>query len=90
MKEAFLSTYLQEEAKKNIVTCLAWVIFALTLLVVGIAAGITLIIVSGTVAFVISIFVVARHGPMYETYRCGLQGERILRAHLRSSELSDE
>ena len=90
MKEAFLSTYLQEEAKKNLVTCLAWVIFALTLLIAGIATGVALIIVSGTVAFMISIFVVARHGPMYATYRCGVQGERILRAHLLWSGLSDE
>ena len=90
MKEAFLSTYLQEEAKKSLVTCLAWVIFALTLLIAGIATGVALIIVSGTVAFMISIFVVARHGPMYATYRCGVQGERILRAHLLSWGLSDE
>jgi hypothetical protein len=90
MKEVFLSTYLQKEAKKSLVTCLAWIMLALAFLIAGIAAGVAFIILSGAVAFVISIFVVARHGPMYATYRCGVQGERILRAHLRSSGLSDE
>lgn len=90
MREVFLSNHLRKEAKKSLVTCLAWVGFALALLAVGIATGVTLVITSGTVAFAVSILVVTRRGPTYATYHCGAQGERILRAHLLSWGLSDE
>jgi Nuclease-related domain len=90
MKEAFLSNYLQKEARKSLVTCLAWIMVALALLVAGTAAGVTFIILPGAVIFVISILVVTRRGPIYATYRYGVHGERVLRAHLLSSGLSDE
>ena len=70
--------------------CLTSVIFALALLVVGTAARVTTLIASGAIAFMVAIFVVARYGPIYSTHRCGIDGERILRARLLSSGLSDE
>lgn len=90
MKEVFFSEYLQKQATKSLVTCLAWAMVALTLVIAGIATGVAFIITSGVVAIVIAIFVAAKRGPVYATYRCGLQGERVLRAHLLSSGLSDE
>ncbi len=90
MKEVFLSNYLQKEAKKSLVTCLAWVMVALALLIAGIAAGVAFIIVSGVVALVIAIFVAATGGPAYATYHCGILGEQVLQAHLLSSGLGDK
>ena len=90
MKEVFLSNYLQKEAKKSLVARLAWGLVALILLLAGIAAGVAFIIVSGVVALVIAIFVAATGGPAYATYRCGIPGEQVLRAHLLSSGLGDK
>ena len=38
----------------------------------------------------VTLFVVATHGPVYAAYRSGIRGERVLRAHLLSSGLPDE
>ena len=83
MREIFVSNYLRKEARNALVTSLSWVVFALTFLVIGIATGATLIIMSGTAALVISGFIVTRRGRAFVTYRCGMRGERILRDHLR-------
>ncbi len=90
MKEVFFSDYLRRKAKKNLVACLAWAVVALTLLLAGIATGVAFILVSGVVAIVIALFVAATRGPAYATYRCGILGEQVLRAHLLSSGLGDK
>jgi hypothetical protein len=90
MKEVFLSNHLQKKAKESLAICLAWVVFSLALLVIGIVMGVALVITTGRGALVVSGFIVTRHGPAYLTYHCGIQGERILRDHLRSLGLSDE
>ena len=87
MKEVFFSDYLQKKAKKSLVACVAWAVVAMTLLLAGIATGIAFILVSGVVAVVVTLFVVATRGPVYAAYRCGIRGEQILRAHLLSSGL---
>ena len=38
----------------------------------------------------VALFVVVKRGPLYATYRCGIQGEQVLRVHLLSSGLGDE
>jgi hypothetical protein len=63
---------------------------ALTLLLAGIATGAVMILVPGLFAIVIALFVVASAGPIYATYRCGIRGEQVLRAHLMMSGLGDE
>ena len=90
VKEVFFSDYLQKKAKKSLVACVAWAGIALTLLLTGIAAGVAVILVSGVVAVMVALFVAATRGPVYTTYRCGIRGEQVLRAHLLSSGLGDE
>ena len=90
MKEVFFSDYLRKKAKKSLVACVAGAVVALILLLAGIATGVGFILVSGVVAVVIALFVAATHGPSYATYRCGIRGEQVLRAHLLSSGLGDE
>ena len=90
MKEVFFSDYLRKKAKRSLVACLAWAVVALILLLAGIATGVGFILVSGVVAIVIALFVAATHGPSYATYRCGIRGEHVLRAHLLSSGLRDD
>ncbi len=90
MKEVFFSDYLRKKAKKSLVTCVAGAVVALILLLAGIATGVGFILVSGVVAIVIALFVAATHGPSYATYRCGIRGEYVLRAHLLSLGLRDE
>lgn len=89
MKEVFLSDYLRKQAKKSIAACVAWAGIALTLLLAGIATGVAAILVSGIVAIIVALFVAATRGPSYTAYRCGIRGEQVLRAHLRSSGLGD-
>ena len=90
MKEVFFSDYLRKKAKKSLVACVAWAVVALILLLAGIATGVAFILVSGLVAVVVALFVAATRGPAYTTYRCGIRGEQVLRAHLLSSGLGDE
>ncbi len=90
MKEVFVSNYLQREAKRILATCLTWAVFAFVLLAVGVAMGLTLVILSGIVAFAVFIFVVTGQSRAYTTYRSGLEGERILRTHHLSSRLTDD
>ena len=90
MKEVFFSDYLRKKAKRSLVACIAGAVVALILLLAGIATGVGFILVSGLVAIVIALFVAATHGPSYATYRCGIRGEQVLRAHLLSSGLRDE
>ena len=90
MKEVFFSDYLRKQVRKSLVACIAWATVAMILLLTGIATGTVFIIVSGLVAIVIALFVVATHGPVYAAYRCGIRGEQVLRAHLLSSGLGDD
>ena len=90
MREVFLSNHLETEAKKNLAICLVSIGSALALLAVGILINAALVIALGTGALVVSVFVVTGRGPTYVTYRCGIQGERVLRDHLCSLGLSDE
>jgi hypothetical protein len=62
----------------------------MTLLLAGIATGLAIMLVSGLIAVVVALFVVVKRGPLYATYRCGIQGEQVLRVHLLSSGLGDE
>ena len=90
VKEVFFSDYLRKKAKKSLVACAAWAVVALILLLAGIATGVGFILVSGLVAIVIALFAAARHGPSFATYRCGIRGEHVLRAHLLLSGLRDD
>ncbi|MGD0229951.1 MAG: nuclease-related domain-containing protein [Syntrophorhabdales bacterium] len=90
MKEVFFSDYLEKKAKKSLAACAAWVGVSLTLLLIGIAAGVAAVLVSGGIAIMIALFVAVSRGPIYATYRCGIRGEQALRAHLLSSGLNDE
>ncbi len=90
VKEVFFSDYLRKRARKSVVVCVAWAGIALTLLLAGIATGIAVILASGAVAVVVSLFVAARRGPIYTAYRCGIRGEQVLRIHLLSSGLGDD
>jgi hypothetical protein len=90
MREVFLSNHLKKEARKSLVICVGAVGFAFALLAIGAVTGIVLLTVLGTVALVTSGFIITKHGRMYVTYRCGIQGERVLRDHLRSFGLNDE
>jgi hypothetical protein len=85
VKEVFFSDYLQKKARESLLACVAWAVVAMILLLVGIATGVAVILVSGLVA----LFVVVKRGPLYTTYRCGIQGEQVLRAHLLASGLGD-
>ncbi|OPY06283.1 MAG: Nuclease-related domain protein [Syntrophorhabdaceae bacterium PtaU1.Bin034] len=90
MKEVFLSNHLQREANKSLAICLVSAAVVLALLVAGIAMTSVLVIWASMVALAISGFIVTNHGRTYMTYRCGMQGERILRDRLRSLALGDE
>jgi hypothetical protein len=90
VKEVFFSDYLQKKAKESLLACLAWAMVVITLLVAGIATGIVLIVVSGMVATMVTLFVAASAGPTYVAYRCGIRGEQILRAHLLAWGLGDD
>lgn len=90
MREVFLSNHLQIETNKSLTICLLWIVFALVLLVLGMATSLAFLIMSGTGALVVAGIVVTKRGPTYVTYRCGISGERILRNHLRSLNLSDK
>jgi hypothetical protein len=90
VEEVFFSDYLEKKAKKSLVACVAWAMAAMTLLLAGIATGIAVILASGAVAVVVTLFVVATRGPVYVAYRCGIRGEQILRAQLLSSGLPDD
>ena len=89
VKELFFSDYLRKQARKSLAPCVAWVVVALPLLLVGIATGVAVVLVSGLFAVMIALFIAASHGPAYATYRCGMRGEQVLRAHLLASGLSD-
>lgn len=90
MKEVFFSDYLRKRARKSLVACVAWAGIALTFLPIGVATGVAVILVSGVIAVVVTLFVAATRGPVYATYRCGIRGEQVLRAHLLSSGLGDD
>lgn len=90
MREVFLSNHLKKEARKSLVMCVGAVGFASAFLAIGAVTGIVPLTVLGTVALVTSGFIITKHGRMYVTYRCGAQGEWVLRDHLRSLRLSDE
>jgi hypothetical protein len=90
VKELFSSDYLQKQAKKSLVACLAWAAAAVTLLLVGISTGVVIVLVSGLVSVMVALFVAATRGPAYATYRCGIGGEQALRAHLLRSGLGDD
>ncbi len=90
VKEVFFSDYLQKKAKKSLVACVAWAGIALTPLLIGVTAGAAIVLALGLVTVMIALFVAATRGPVYTAYRCGIQGEQVLRAHLLSSGLSDD
>ena len=90
MKEVFFSDYLQKKGKESLAACLAWAGIALTILLAGIATGVVVILVSGVVVIVIALFVGASHGRAYSTFRCGIHGEQVLRAHLLAWGLGDD
>lgn len=90
MREVFLSDHLQKQTNKNLGVCIAWGVLAVVLIVTGILARTTPMIILGMGALLFSAFVVSRFGPFYITYRYGIKGERILRNHLRSLNLGDE
>jgi hypothetical protein len=90
MKEVFVSDYLQKQAKKSLLACVAWAVVAMILLFAGIATGVTIILISGGVAVMITLFVAATRGPSYTAYRCGIRGEQNFRAHLLASGLRDD
>ncbi len=89
MKEVFFSDYLEKQAKKSLVACVASAVVAMSLVLTGVAIGAAIILVSGLVAVVMALFVAATRGPVYTAYRCGMRGEQVLRAHLLSSGLGD-
>src|SRR5208283_1450493 len=89
MKEVFFSGYLEKQAKKSLVACVASAAVALTVLIVGVGTGAVMIAISGMVATMVALFVAAMHGPAYVTYRCGMRGEQVLRAHLLASGLGE-
>ena len=89
MKEVFFSDYLRKKAKKSFVACVAWATAAMTLLLAGIVTGAAVILASGLVTTMVALFVAATHGPAYVTYRCGMRGEQVLRAHLAASGLGE-
>jgi len=90
VKEVLFSDYLRKQAKKSLAVCVGWAGIAPTLLLAGIATGVAAVLVSGVVAVVGAVFVAVTRGPSYTAYRCGIRGERVLRAHLLSSGLPDD
>ena len=90
MKEVFFSDYLWKQARKSLAACVASAVVAMTLLLAGITTGVAVILVSGMIAVVVTLFVAATRGSVYTAYRCGIRGEQVLRAHLLSSGLDDD
>src|SRR5208282_6527138 len=90
VKEVFCSDYLQKKVKKSLATCVVWAAAAMTVLLAGIVTGVAFIVVSGIVATIVALFVAATRGCVYTTYRCGIRGEQVVRAHLLSSGLNGE
>ena len=90
VKEVFSSDYLQKQAKKSLLACVAWAVVAMILLLVGISTGVVIVLVSGLVSVMVALFVAATRGPAYVTYRCGIGGEQVLRAHLLRSGLRND
>jgi len=90
VKEVFFSDYLGKQAKKSLAACVPSAVVAIILLLAGIATGVAFIVISGVVATSVALFITATHTSPYATYRCGIRGEQVLRAHFLSSQLGDQ